>query len=81
MRLDPNRRRRSLLFLPASNGRALAKAMTLPADMLVLDLEDAVPPGDKEAARGAAVAALATSVGPVPPGFVLSSVTTRSPRT
>ncbi len=48
---------RSLLFLPASNPRAIAKARGLAADMVVLDLEDAVRPGDKEAARAAAVAA------------------------
>jgi (3S)-malyl-CoA thioesterase len=49
---------RSLLFLPASNPRAVAKARTLAADMVVLDLEDAVKPEDKERARAAAVAAV-----------------------
>ncbi|MEA3042831.1 MAG: (3S)-malyl-CoA thioesterase [Sphingomonadales bacterium] len=48
---------RSLLFLPASNPRAIAKARDLDADMVILDLEDAVPPEDKAAAREAAVAA------------------------
>jgi citrate lyase subunit beta/citryl-CoA lyase len=48
---------RSLLFLPASNPRAVGKARTLAADMVVLDLEDAVKPEDKESARTAAVAA------------------------
>ena len=48
---------RSLLFLPASNPRAIEKARGLAADMIVLDLEDAVKPGDKGAARiGAAEA-------------------------
>ncbi|MEH6664018.1 MAG: CoA ester lyase [Brevundimonas sp.] len=50
--------RRSVLFLPASNPRAVEKARTLPCDVVVLDLEDAVGPDDKAAARSAAVAAL-----------------------
>jgi citrate lyase subunit beta/citryl-CoA lyase len=50
---------RSLLFLPASNPRAIEKARGLGADMVVLDLEDAVKPGDKDEARAAAVAAAA----------------------
>jgi (3S)-malyl-CoA thioesterase len=49
---------RSLLFLPASNPRAIEKAKTLPADMVILDLEDAVRPEDKEKARAMAVEAL-----------------------
>jgi len=48
---------RSALFLPASSPRAVAKARTLPCDLVILDLEDAVPPDLKEAARAAAVAA------------------------
>ena len=50
--------RRSVLYLPASNPRAVEKARTLPCDVVVLDLEDAVGPDDKAAARSAAVAAL-----------------------
>ncbi len=50
--------RRSVLYLPASNPRAVEKARTLPCDVVVLDLEDAVGPDDKAAARDAAVAAL-----------------------
>ena len=46
---------RSLLFLPASNPRAIAKARTLAADLVILDLEDAVKPEDKTAARRAAL--------------------------
>ncbi|MDB5692011.1 MAG: CoA ester lyase [Alphaproteobacteria bacterium] len=49
---------RSLLFLPASNERAIEKARRLPADMVVLDLEDAVKPEDKARARVAAVEAV-----------------------
>lgn len=49
---------RSLLFLPASNARAVEKARTLDADVVVLDLEDAVAPEAKAEARQAAVAAV-----------------------
>ena len=51
------RLRRSVLFMPASNARALEKARTLPADALVFDLEDAVAPDAKPQARRMAVAA------------------------
>ncbi len=51
--------RRSLLFLPASNPRAIVKARESDADLVILDLEDAVKPEDKEAARAAAIAAIA----------------------
>ena len=50
---------RSVLFLPASNPRAIAKAREAGADLVVLDLEDAVKPADKRAARDAAVEAAA----------------------
>ena len=50
---------RSLLFLPASNPRAIAKARESAADLVILDLEDAVKPAEKERARGAAVEAVA----------------------
>lgn len=53
-----DRPRRSALYLPASNAKAIAKARTLPADIVILDLEDAVAPDAKEEARAAAVAAL-----------------------
>jgi citrate lyase subunit beta/citryl-CoA lyase len=52
---------RSLLFLPASNPRAIAKAREAGADLVILDLEDAVKPQDKAAAREAAVKAVETS--------------------
>ncbi|CAN5500101.1 CoA ester lyase [soil metagenome] len=45
------RPRRSLLFMPGSNPRALEKARTLPCDGVILDLEDAVAPDAKAAAR------------------------------
>lgn len=49
---------RSALYLPASNARAIEKARGLPADMVILDLEDAVKPEEKEAARKAAFEAV-----------------------
>jgi citrate lyase subunit beta / citryl-CoA lyase len=52
------RPRRSVLFMPGSNARALDKARTLPADTLVLDLEDAVAPDAKAQARGQVLAAV-----------------------
>lgn len=57
---------RTLLFLPASNARAIEKARELAADMIVLDLEDAVKPEDKEAAREAAVTAVREGFGARP---------------
>jgi citrate lyase subunit beta/citryl-CoA lyase len=50
---------RSVLFLPASNPRAIDKARGSAADLVVLDLEDAVKPEDKADARSAAVEAVA----------------------
>ena len=49
---------RALLFLPASNPRAIAKARASDADLVILDLEDAVKPEDKDSARHAAVEAM-----------------------
>lgn len=46
-----HRPRRSVLYMPGSNARALEKAKTLPADALILDLEDAVAPEMKTEAR------------------------------
>jgi len=57
--------RPAVLFLPASNPRALAKARESAADLVILDLEDAVKPEDKESARGAAVEAV-TEAWPMP---------------
>ena len=52
--------RRSVLYMPSSNERALEKAKTLPVDGLILDLEDAVGPDHKGAARENACAAAAS---------------------
>lgn len=52
------RPRRSVLYMPGSNARALEKAASLPADALILDLEDAVAPEAKELARTQVCAAV-----------------------
>ncbi len=52
------RPRRSVLYMPGSNAKALAKASTLPADALILDLEDSVAPDQKIAAREQVVQAV-----------------------
>jgi citrate lyase subunit beta/citryl-CoA lyase len=51
---------RSVLYMPSSNERALEKAKTIGCDGLILDLEDAVAPDAKPAARDAAAAAAAS---------------------
>ena len=53
-----HRPRRSALYMPGANTRALEKAKTLPADMLLLDLEDAVAPEAKADAREAVTSAV-----------------------
>jgi len=53
------RPRRSVLYMPGSNARALEKAKALPADGLILDLEDAVAPDAKAVARAQVCAAVA----------------------
>ena len=55
MQLRP---RRSVLYMPGSNARALEKAKTIAADALILDLEDAVAPEAKDAARDQVCAAV-----------------------
>ena len=54
---DAFRPRRSVLYMPSSNERALEKAKSIPCDGLILDLEDAVAPDAKSAARELACAA------------------------
>lgn len=54
------RPRRSVLYMPAANARALEKAKTIPADALIFDLEDAVAPDAKPEARDRAAAAAAS---------------------
>ena len=54
------RPRRSVLYMPAANERALDKAKTIPSDALIFDLEDAVSPDSKPDARRNAVAAAAS---------------------
>ncbi len=55
---DSLRPRRSVLYMPAANERALEKAKTISADSLIFDLEDAVAPDAKELARARACAAV-----------------------
>ena len=62
------RPRRSVLYIPGSNPRALEKARSLPADGLIFDLEDAVAPAAKERARSIVAAALAAT-GQTPAGY------------
>ncbi len=57
------RPRRSVLYMPGSKPRALEKARTLPADALILDLEDAVAPEAKEMAREQVCAAVRQGFG------------------
>jgi len=66
-----SRPRRSVLYMPGSNERALEKARTLPVDGLILDLEDAVGPDHKEKARDTACAAAASD------GYGMREVTIR----
>ncbi|MFM8387999.1 MAG: HpcH/HpaI aldolase/citrate lyase family protein, partial [Actinomycetota bacterium] len=51
------RPRRSVLYMPAANERALEKAKSIASDALIFDLEDAVSPESKDAARDNAVKA------------------------
>ena len=53
------RPRRSLLYVPGANARAIEKARTLACDGIIFDLEDSVAPGEKEAARARVAAAIA----------------------
>jgi citrate lyase subunit beta/citryl-CoA lyase len=66
---------RSLLFLPASNPRAIAKARDAGADLVILDLEDAVKPEDKKGARAAAAEAVAMPW-PIPVAIRINGVGT-----
>lgn len=61
--INTQRPRRSVLYMPGANTRALEKAKTLSADSLILDLEDAVAPDAKVAARANIYDALETGFG------------------
>jgi citrate lyase beta subunit len=65
-----------MLFLPASNPRAIAKAREAGSDLVVLDLEDAVKAEDKTAARKAALEAVADAW-PMPVAIRVNGVGTR----
>ena len=60
MSTDDLRPRRSVLYMPSANERALDKAKSLPADAIIFDLEDAVAPDAKDEARGKACAAVSS---------------------
>ena len=77
MAADILRQCRSLLFLPASNPRAIEKARELAADMIILDLEDAVKEDDKASAREAAVAATAAGYGGRPVAIRVNASSTK----
>jgi citrate lyase subunit beta/citryl-CoA lyase len=66
---------RSVLFLPASNPRAIGHARESAADLVILDLEDAVKAEDKESARSAAVEAVASGW-PMPVAIRLNGIGT-----
>lgn len=55
---DELRPRRSVLYMPAANARALEKAQSIPCDAIIFDLEDAVAPDSKDVARDQACAAV-----------------------
>jgi citrate lyase subunit beta/citryl-CoA lyase len=57
---DEIRPRRSVLYMPGANERALEKAKGLPADAIIFDLEDATAPDAKDSARAAVCAAVAS---------------------
>lgn len=61
--ININRPRRSVLYMPGANTRALEKAKSLEADSLILDLEDAVAPNAKISARSNINAALESGFG------------------
>ena len=56
--MTDTRPRRSVLYMPGSNARAIDKARTLPADGIIIDLEDAVAPESKDVARAEVAAAV-----------------------
>ena len=56
--MTASRPRRSALYMPASNAKAIEKARTLPCDVIILDLEDAVAPDAKDTAREQAIQAV-----------------------
>lgn len=66
-------RARSLLFLPASNARAIGHARESAADLVILDLEDAVKAEEKESARLAAAKAVAADW-PMPVAIRINSI-------
>jgi citrate lyase subunit beta/citryl-CoA lyase len=58
------RPRRSVLYMPGTNARAIDKARSLPVDAVILDLEDSIAPDAKETARAQVMEAVAAGFGP-----------------
>ncbi|HWJ74970.1 MAG TPA: CoA ester lyase [Kaistia sp.] len=69
--MPSSRPRRSVLYVPGANPRALDKAMGLGADVVILDLEDSVAPAEKPAARARVAALLAVPRHPHAPEIVV----------
>ncbi|MBZ9937371.1 CoA ester lyase [Mesorhizobium sp. BR1-1-16] len=69
--MPSSRPRRSVLYVPGANPRALEKAMGLGADVVILDLEDSVAPAEKPAARARVAALLAVPRHPHAPEIVV----------
>jgi citrate lyase subunit beta / citryl-CoA lyase len=69
--MPSSRPRRSVLYVPGANPRAIDKALQLAADVVVLDLEDAVAPTEKAAARARVAALLGRPRGPHGPEIIV----------
>ncbi len=69
--MPSSRPRRSVLYVPGANVRALAKIPSLATDVVILDLEDAVAPAEKAAARNRVAALLAAPRAPEAPEIVV----------
>lgn len=74
---ERNSVRRSLLFTPANRPAAFEKGLASGADCLCIDLEDAVPPGEKDAVRAQAVGFLASASGPCEAVLRINPLSTR----
>ena len=64
---------RSIMYVPGNNPKMVEKAPSIPADIITLDLEDSVPPSEKEAARKLVAESLNT---PVPAALRCTSAST-----
>ncbi len=69
--MPSSRPRRSVLYVPGANPRAIAKALSLAADAVILDLEDAVAPTEKAVARARVVELLSQPRAPDGPELIV----------